>query len=99
MRTATPITWSTVKKKIAAMETIRNTRPVVTIVSLRLGQVTLLTSLRTSRANFRGSKATLTTLLTQKGLRETPQTAARRWQGWQVSNLQPPVLETGALAN
>jgi hypothetical protein len=33
----------------------------------------------------------------------TPQSlskaAARRWQGWQVSNPQPPVLETGALAN
>ena len=31
MRTAMPITWSTAKKKIAAIATIRNTSPVVTM--------------------------------------------------------------------
>src|SRR6266699_2983024 len=36
---------------------------------------------------------------TAKGLFEAPQPDNRRgnWQEWQDSNLQPPVLETGAL--
>src|SRR5665213_361030 len=39
-----------------------NTSAVVTMVSLRDGQVTLATSARTSRANFNGSNATITAL-------------------------------------
>ena len=53
-----PMTWSTRKKNIAASAAMANTSPVVTIVSLRDGQVTLVTSARTSRTNFAGSTAT-----------------------------------------
>ena len=73
-----------------------NTRPVVTSVSLRDGQVTRAISARTSRTNFAGSTATPLFSTPDCQDYSAPQ---RRWQGWRVSNPQPPVLETGALAN
>ncbi len=46
--------WSTVKKKSEAMITMMNTIAVDTVVSFRVGQVTLATSRRTSRKNSAG---------------------------------------------
>ena len=54
-RMASWISWSTTRKNTAASADIASTRPVVTSVSLRVGQVTLETSWRTSRTNCAGS--------------------------------------------
>ena len=51
--------WSTAKKKIAVSDAMAATRPVVIRVVRRDGQVTLVTSARTSRRNFAGLAATI----------------------------------------
>src|SRR5205085_8822920 len=48
------ITWSASRKKIEATATITNTMAVVIAVSRRVGQVTLLASVRTSCRNLNG---------------------------------------------
>jgi hypothetical protein len=52
--TAMRMTWSASKKKIDAMKTMTNTMMVVTVVSLRVGQVTFCPSARTSCRNLKG---------------------------------------------
>ena len=90
-----PMTWSATKKNTAAAADSANTRPVVISVSLRDGHVTFATSARTSPRNFAGFNANA--MLPSVSL--STMMLAPRWQGWRVSNPQPPVLETGALAN
>ena len=94
--------WSTAKKKIAVIDAIAATSPVVINVVRRVGQVTFVTSERTSRKNFAGLTATthlLCTAWTSFACRRTYTRSTGGWQGRRVSNPQPPVLETGALAN
>jgi hypothetical protein len=80
---------------------------VVTIVSLRVGQVTFAVSARTCWMN---SKGFVFAILEYWDLYDPAAKAARfshlppaapslRWQEWRDSNPQPPVLETGALAD
>src|SRR5215213_6285972 len=52
--TPSAITWSTTKKNSAASADIASTLSVVATVSLRVGQVTLASSCRTSRMNWAG---------------------------------------------
>src|SRR5579863_403263 len=59
---------------MVASAAIASTRPVVTSVSLREGQVTLATSLRTSRTNFAGSNATPLMLLKSPSLGQVGRT-------------------------
>src|SRR5579872_725659 len=47
--------WSATRKKMQATKTITNTMMVVTVVSLRVGQVTFCASARTSCRNLNGS--------------------------------------------
>jgi hypothetical protein len=49
------MTWSASRKKIEATKTITNTIMVVTVVSLRVGQVTFWPSARTSCRNLNRS--------------------------------------------
>ena len=86
-----PMTWSATKKNSAASAAMANTRPVVTSVSLRDGQVTLATSLRTSRTNFAGLNATPLMLL-GLAFRE-PRIDRRRLAG--VEGLEPPTSGFG----
>ena len=76
------------------------TMAVVTVVSLREGQVTRATSWRTCRRNSSGLG--LSMLFRWKAIYIAPPAAdcqpfPRAWQEWRGSNPQPPVLETGAL--
>src|ERR1017187_5816576 len=91
------------------MATMTNTMAVVIMVSLRDGQVTLRVSSRTSCRNLNGDvaiqfspdykaryfKSRSNDSLSSHARRLLPLVSA--WQEWQDSNLQPPVLETGAL--
>ena len=85
--------------------TITNTMPVVIIVSLRVGQVTLATSCRTSRTNSAGEVFAISDRisLVSPRIRSPHQSISNigpslaAWQEWRGSNPQPPVLETGAL--
>ena len=52
--TATRIIWSDSRKKIDVTNTMTNTMMVVTVVSLRVGQVTFWPSARTSCKNLNG---------------------------------------------
>src|SRR5580704_6048804 len=52
--TANRMTWSAARKKIDATNTMTNTMMVVTVVSLRVGQVTFAPSARTSCKNLNG---------------------------------------------
>src|SRR5436190_5008189 len=81
---------------------------VVTMVSLRLGQVTRATSWRTcwinSVALVFAMPADLEGGVTLSYMAPRPASSQReaweqlqRWQEWRGSNPQPPVLETGAL--
>src|SRR3954454_5520485 len=100
------------KKNTDATMTITNTMPEVIVVSLRVGQVTLATSRRTSRANSAGfffaiaggPPVSLKCSLRHQGAGIKSGSSyfrsswpAGRWQEWRGSNPQPPVLETGAL--
>src|SRR5438552_15294380 len=73
---------SATRKNTAAITTKMKTMLVVIMVSRRVGQVTLLTSARTSRTNSTGFFDML---------------ALFRWQEWRDSNPRPSVLETDAL--
>src|SRR5262245_34719059 len=106
------INWSATRKKTEAIATMTNTIAVVIAVSRRDGQVTLRVSSRTSWRNLNGDVAipvkprfqslpVTRNVVTATGLRGPEgfaQLRARAWQEWQDSNLQPPVLETGALS-
>ena len=73
-----------------------NTRPVVTNVSLRLGQVTLVISALTSRTNFAGWKATFVkSLADRRSYLEGPisRVAAQKLAG--VEGLEPPASGFG----
>ena len=92
------------------MNTITNTIAVVTPVSLRLGQVTRETSWRTCWKNSTGLVFAMNLIHYPKGiwpltradsrkLGSNDQMPLKNWQEWRGSNPQPPVLETGALAD
>ncbi len=75
---------------------------VVTIVSLRVGHVTFDVSERTCSMNSNGLVFAIPTLVLLKLLPAYQVIHSHQppyWQEWRDSNPQPPVLETGALAN
>ena len=87
------------KKNNAAQTLMMNTMAVVIPVSFRVGQVTLLTSWRTSRINRAGFVLVIITAIPcyADGFSTIGNLTLTRWQEWRDSNPQPPVLETGAL--
>src|SRR5918994_7329484 len=80
-----------------------NTLAVVTTSSLRVGQVTLASSWRTSRTNCAGDVLAMVLLIlpwvhsSGRRRRRLNHQGPAHWQEWRDSNPQPPVLETGAL--
>ena len=81
--------WSTTKKNSAAAIAMANTLAVVTISSLRVGQVTLESSWRTSRTNCAGDVLAMTLPILPWAHHPTAGTAPGRWQEWRDSNPQP----------
>ena len=95
------------KKNTAARIAIIKTMIVVTIVSFRVGHVTFAVSARTCCINSNGLVFAISEF--NKPLRpggHEPRFSyvviagpSLHWQEWRDSNPQPPVLETGALAD
>ena len=91
------VTWPTRRETVVT--TITSTMMVVITVSLRVGQVTLETSVRTCCRNSNGFVLAILFLVRSNSTAAPASPPAKCWQEWRDSNPQPPVLETGALAS